>query len=72
MSERVTGTVKWFNNARGYGFVNVDGDENEIEFFVHYSSIDMEGYKTLKPNSPISFILLDTPKGVQATEVELL
>jgi len=66
--ERVNGTVKWFNAERGYGFVVQDGDE-EIEHFVHYSYIEMEGYKTLKAGQKVSFVLVETDKGVQAQEV---
>lgn len=69
MSERVDGTVKWFSNDRGYGFVHVDGDEDKVEYFVHYSSVDMDGYKTLKPKQPVTFVLTNTDKGVQATDV---
>ena len=70
--ERVTGMVRWFNPSLGYGFCVVDGDETEKEYFVHFSAITMTGYKTLKVKQKISFILKDTDKGVQATEVELV
>ncbi len=66
--ERVDGVVKWFNSERGYGFCTMDGDE-ESEYFLHYSYINMDGYKTLKPEQKISFVLVDTEKGVQAQEV---
>jgi CspA family cold shock protein len=66
--ERVNGTVKWFNSERGYGFCTMDGEE-EVEYFVHYSYISMEGYKTLKAGQKISFILVNTDKGIQAQEV---
>lgn len=72
MGERVTGFVKWFSNDRGYGFAVVDGDKKEQEYFLHFSVIDMEGYKTLKAKQRISFILKNTEKGIQATEVTLL
>ena len=72
MSERVNGSVKWFSNDRGYGFCVVDGDAESIEYFVHYSSITMDGYKSLKAKQPVTFVLKDTDKGVQATEVELV
>lgn len=71
MSERINGTVKWFSNDRGYGFCLVDGDDTNTEYFVHYSSIDMDGYKTLRAKQPVTFVLKRTDKGVQATEVEL-
>ena len=69
MGDRVSGKIKWFSNDRGYGFALVDGDAANTEYFVHYSSIDMDGYKTLKANQAVTFVLKDTDKGVQATEV---
>ena len=69
MADRISGKIKWFSNDRGYGFALVDGDVENTEYFVHYSSIDMDGYKTLKANQAVTFILKDTDKGVQATEV---
>lgn len=72
MSERINGEVKWFSNDRGYGFCVVEGDVSLKEYFVHYSSITMDGYKTLKAKQPVTFVLTDTDKGVQATEVELV
>jgi len=70
--DRVTGKVKWFSNERGYGFLLVDGDEKKNEYFVHFSSIAMDGYKTLKPGQPVTFELKDTDKGIQAVAVELV
>lgn len=61
------GKVKWFNSAKGFGFVNVDGESRDI--FVHYSSIDMEGFKTLKEGEEIEFELVEGPKGPQAHKV---
>jgi len=66
MSEN--GIVKWFNAERGYGFILKDGKEDE-EYFVHYSYIDMEGYKTLKAGQKVTFDLIETEKGVQAQNV---
>jgi cold shock protein len=66
--ERVNGVVKWFNAERGYGFVLKDGDQNS-EYFVHYSYIQMEGYKTLRAGQKVTFKLIKTDKGVQAQEV---
>lgn len=65
---RVDGVVKWFNAERGYGFVLKDGDEKN-EYFVHYSYIQMEGYKTLKAGQKVSFKLVQTDKGTQAQEI---
>ena len=70
MSERHTGVVKWFNNERGYGFI-LDGEKVDTEYFVHFSSISMEGYKTLKTGQAVTFELKETDKGVQAVEVEM-
>jgi len=67
---RLFGEVKWFSNERGYGFLTKEGTENE-EFFVHFSSIDMEGFKTLKAGQKVSFVLKEEEKGVQAKEVQL-
>lgn len=66
--ERLNGVVRWFNSERGYGFVLQDGNEKD-EYFVHYSYINMDGYKTLKAGQPVTFALVDTDKGVQAQEV---
>jgi CspA family cold shock protein len=60
------GTVKWFNDAKGYGFIEHDGGR---DVFVHYSAIQSEGYKTLKEGQPVSFELIDGPKGPQALNV---
>lgn len=66
MSERLTGTVKWFNPAKGYGFIGRDGGE---DVFVHFSAIMMEGYKQLKEGQKVEFSVEDGPKGLQAAEV---
>jgi len=66
--ERVSGTVKWFNAERGYGFVLQDGDDS-TEYFVHFSYIHMDGYKTLRENQDVTFSLVQTDKGVQAQDV---
>lgn len=69
MSEKYDGTIKWFSNERGYGFVTIDGDAEEVEYFVHYSSIEMDGYKTLKGGQKVIFELNKTDKGLQAANV---
>lgn len=63
-----TGTVKWFSNVKGYGFVNTDEDENE-DIFVHYSAIEMDGYKKLTSGQKIEFDIDEGPKGLQAQNI---
>jgi len=60
------GKVKWFNETKGYGFIEQDGDK---DVFVHYTAIRMDGYRTLKEGQPVEFDVLETPKGLQAAEV---
>ncbi len=60
------GTVKWFNNAKGYGFItSEDGDD----VFVHFKSIEMDGYKSLEEGAEVEYEIEDTPKGPQAIQV---
>jgi CspA family cold shock protein len=66
MSERFTGTVKWFNPAKGYGFIGRDDGE---DVFVHFSAITMEGYRLLKEGQKVEFSVEKGPKGLQASEV---
>ncbi len=63
----ITGIVKWFNNAKGYGFVKPDDREEDV--FVHFSSIDMDGYKTLKEWQNVEFEVTQGPKGLHAAQV---
>ena len=60
------GTVKWFNNAKGYGFL---GREGGADVFVHYSSIQSEGYKSLKEGDEVEFDIIEGTKGPQADQV---
>ena len=62
------GRVKWFNNDKGYGFIEYEGLVNE-DIFVHYSAIEQEGYKTLKEGEIVEFTLIETAKGSQAINV---
>ena len=64
------GSVKWFNNAKGYGFVKPDGQEEDV--FVHFSAIDMDGYKTLKEGQKVEFEVSQGPKGLHAAHVNRL
>jgi CspA family cold shock protein len=66
MSERVTGTVKWFNGGKGYGFLSREGGE---DVFVHFSAIQGEGYRNLEEGQTVEFSIEKGPKGLQATNV---
>ena len=67
MSERQTGKVKWFNNSKGYGFIEQEDSE---DIFVHYRSIVGEGYRSLKDGQVVKFDLTKGDKGFQAENVE--
>jgi CspA family cold shock protein len=66
MSERSTGTVKWFNNAKGFGFITRDSGD---DVFVHFRSITGDGFKSLDEGQLVEFNLIEGPKGLQAEEV---
>ncbi|MBV7566233.1 cold shock domain-containing protein CspD [Pseudomonas sp. PDM27] len=61
------GKVKWFNNAKGYGFINEEGKTEDL--FAHYSAIKMEGYKTLKAGQAVVFDIIQGPKGLHAVNI---
>lgn len=61
------GTVKWFNNQKGYGFIS---DENGKDVFVHFSGLEMEGYKTVEEGQAVEFEVADGAKGPQAIHVK--
>lgn len=63
-----SGTVKWFNNAKGYGFILPD--EGEEDLFAHYSVIEMDGYKTLKAGQAVQYEVIQGPKGLHATCIQ--
>lgn len=71
MSKREQGKVKWFNDARGYGFI-IDEEDITEQFFVHYSSVNVDGFKTLKEGQTVEFTLVQTDKGIQATDVDII
>jgi CspA family cold shock protein len=64
---KVSGKVKWFNNAKGYGFINEEGKSEDL--FAHYSAIKMDGYKTLKAGQAVTFEIIQGPKGLHAIEI---
>lgn len=64
------GKVKWFNNAKGFGFVVCD--EHEEDLFAHFSSIQMEGYKTLKAGQPVEFDTVKADRGIHAVNIRAL
>lgn len=66
MSERETGSVKWFDNAKGYGFIMRESGE---DVFVHYRAISGEGYRSLKEGQQVEYTLQSGEKGFQAEEV---
>jgi cold shock protein len=66
MSDRLMGTVKWFNATKGYGFIGRDEGE---DVFVHFSAVEMEGYRRLKEGQKVEFSVEQGPKGLQAANV---
>ena len=66
MADRVTGTVKWFNGAKGFGFIAREGGE---DVFVHFSAIQSDGYRRLEEGQQVEFTIEDGPKGLQAAMV---
>ncbi len=69
MSDRESGTVKWFNRTKGFGFIT---RENGEDVFVHYSAIVDEGYKSLDEGQKVEFAVIQGDKGLQAQQVEVV
>ena len=69
MSERFTGTVKWFNASKGYGFIERPGAP---DVFVHFTAIQSEGYRTLQEGQKVEFTDEQGPKGLQAANVKIV
>lgn len=61
------GVVKWFNNAKGFGFINAEGSEDDI--FAHFSVIEMDGYRSLKAGQKVNFEIVHGEKGSHATKI---
>lgn len=70
MTERETGTVKWFDAAKGFGFITAENREDDV--FVHYSAINGDGFRTLEDEQRVEFTVTSGEKGLQAEEVEVL
>jgi CspA family cold shock protein len=69
MSDRIVGTVKWFNGSKGYGFLTREGGP---DVFVHFSAIQGEGFKNLEEGQKVEFTVEQGPKGPQASNVTLM
>jgi CspA family cold shock protein len=69
MSDSETGTVKWFNTSKGYGFIQRD---EAPDVFVHYSAIEAEGFKNLEEGQKVEFSIEKSPKGLQAVNVKIV
>jgi CspA family cold shock protein len=69
MSDRIIGTVKWFNGSKGYGFLTREGGP---DVFVHFSAIQGEGFKNLEEGQKVEFTVEQGPKGPQASNVTLI
>jgi len=68
MSEKVSGTVKWFDAKKGYGFITREGEK---DVFVHYSAIQGDGYRKLEDGQPVEFTIVEGRKGLEAGELTL-
>ena len=69
MADRKEGTVKWFNEKKGYGFISCDGED---DLFIHYSDIETDGFKTLSEDQKVEFEVGDSEKGPSAKNVKPL
>ena len=67
--DRETGTVKWFNDAKGYGFISREAGD---DVFVHYSAIEGDGFRSLREEQQVEFFVEQGPKGLQAVRVKVL
>lgn len=69
MSDRQTGTVKWFNAAKGFGFISRDGAD---DVFVHFRAINSKGYRSLNQGQQVDFTVVQGQKGLQAEDVNIV
>ena len=69
MADRESGTVKWFSDAKGYGFITRDAGE---DVFVHFSAVEAQGFRTLREGQRVEFAVEQGPKGLQAVQVKVL
>ena len=69
MSEKVTGTVKWFNSSKGFGFISREGGD---DVFVHFQAIQSDGYRSLQEGQKVEFTVTQGQKGPQAQEVKVI
>ncbi len=70
MSQTETGTVKWFNDAKGFGFITQDGGGEDL--FVHFRSIQSSGFKSLQEGQKVSYVAVKGQKGMQADQVQVI
>jgi len=70
MDGQVIGTVKWFDNKKGYGFIERDGEDGDV--FVHYSNIQGDGYRSLDEGQKVEFTVMESDKGPQAHNVTVM
>jgi cold shock protein len=69
MDKRITGTVKWFNASKGYGFIE---RQDGPDVFVHFTAIEAEGFRTLQEGQQVEFTIEQGPKGLQAASVKII